>query len=77
MKRFWVSWYQPTEDYRPRTYPPNSAILGWWCSGDSPQGATLCAVVQAKSKIEVIKQIKADWPDDAFSIAIDNEGDVS
>lgn len=28
--RFWLSWHQPTEDYRPLTDPPVEGVLGWW-----------------------------------------------
>lgn len=57
--RYWVSWYQPTKDYRPLTYPPNEAILGWWCSGAS----TLCALVSASDKVEAGAAITKDWPE--------------
>lgn len=62
--RFWVSWVQGTEDYRPLTYPPNKAILGWWCSGHVGNGgATLCAVVEAEDEAEAQRALIADWPE--------------
>lgn len=64
MKRFWVSWVQPTDDYRPLTFPPNEGIIGWWCSGyDSDDNATLVALIEAESKESVEKAIKLDWPE--------------
>lgn len=64
LKRFWISWSQPTEDDRPLTYPPNAAILGWWCSGYDADGyATLCAFVQAKSEADAELQVLKDWPE--------------
>jgi len=61
--RYWLSWYQVTEDYRPLTYPPNEAILGWWCSGESIHGATLCAVVEACCEEDAWSAVKLDWPE--------------
>ena len=65
MSRFWISWYQPTEDYRPLTDPPNAAVLGWWCSGErcSDSAATLCALVEAKDERRAYVVIKKDWPE--------------
>ncbi|HXJ14100.1 MAG TPA: hypothetical protein VNH19_17630 [Candidatus Limnocylindrales bacterium] len=64
MKRFWLSWVQPTEDYRPLKDPPNEAIIGWWCSGsDSDDHATLCAVVDAKNESAAKKSVQMDWPE--------------
>ncbi len=67
MNRFWLSWYQPTEDYRPLHDPPNLAVLGWWCSGYglSDETATLCALVLAPSEAAAKKKIKMDWPEAA------------
>ena len=62
-KRYWVSWYQNTEDYRPVDYPPNKAVVGWWCTGYSDRGATLCAVIEAASEEDVCKAIYTDWPE--------------
>lgn len=77
MKRFWISWYQPTEDYRPLTDPPNAAILGWWCSGYGESAeirklwgltprqtsATLCALVNADSRESAENAVHIDWPE--------------
>jgi hypothetical protein len=64
MKRFWMSWFQPTEDHRPLTYPPNAGILGWWCSGQREDGAwTLCALVQARWELPAKIAVRKDWPE--------------
>jgi hypothetical protein len=62
-KRYWISWVQTSEDYRPLTYPPNAAVLGWWCSGTNHDGAILCAVVAADSKQEAVSAVLIDWPE--------------
>lgn len=70
--RFWVSWYQPTDDFRPLTYPPNEAILGWWCTGfRCDDAATICALVEIKNNKYDINEIEEavdeaileDWPE--------------
>lgn len=68
MKRFWLSWYQPGLDHRPLTYPPNAAILGWWCTGSGEHGGfedvdILCALVEAGSEDSAWKAVLVDWPD--------------
>lgn len=70
-KRFWVSWYQPTEDYRPLTDPPNKNVLAWWCSGsrtvmtngDERDEAILCAMVLGANECEVEKAVRKSWPE--------------
>jgi hypothetical protein len=63
-KRFWLSWPQPTEDYRPLTDPPDGAVKGWWCSGyDSKERATLCALVDAASLTAAKNAIRRSWPE--------------
>lgn len=64
MNRYWVSWHQPTDDYRPITCPPNAAIRGWWCSGyDDEDVAILCALVQAEGQGFAEAAVLADWPE--------------
>lgn len=64
IRRFWVSWIQPTEDYRPLSYPPGDSIIGWWCSGyDGQDNPILMALIQGTSEDDVIKAVKADWPE--------------
>lgn len=61
---YWLSWIQPTPDYRPLKDPPNEAVLGWWCSGyDSDDNATLCAGVLATSDKVAKKNVRMDWPE--------------
>ena len=64
MKRFWMSWYDAEEDYRPLHDPPSEAILGWWCSGEHADGrATLVALVQADdlpSACVAVARVKQD-----------------
>lgn len=63
LKTYWTSWEQPTEDYRPLTFPPNEGILGWWCSGKGENYATLCAVIAAENEEDAINIVKKDWPE--------------
>lgn len=62
--RFWLSWHQPGEDFRPLAYPPNAAILGWWLSGrDANDVATLCALVTAEDETAAKQAVRIDWPE--------------
>lgn len=71
MTRFWISWYQPTEDYRPLTDPPAAAVCAWWCSGsrsiicngDESDEAILCAIVKAASEVSANRAIRKSWPE--------------
>lgn len=64
MNRYWISWYQPTEDFRPLTDPPNPSVLAWWCSGQRMDGqATLVALVTAATESEAQAVILKDWPE--------------
>ena len=65
---YWVGWVQPTADYRPLTYPPNQAILGWWCTGKLLSdhvydGATLAALVKASDEATAKTAVLNDWPE--------------
>jgi hypothetical protein len=62
---WWISWRQTTADYRPLTFPPNEAILGWWCSGCGDDYATICAMVRADSEKSARAAVKIDWPEAA------------
>jgi hypothetical protein len=66
MKRFWVSWKEPTpdDDYRPMTWPLPESIPAYWCSGGDIDGtyATLCAVIDAPSEDKVEPIVKSAWP---------------
>lgn len=62
--RFWLSWIQPYEDYRPLTDPPHKAVIGWWCSGfDASDQAILCALVVAPSEDAAKAAIGESWPE--------------
>lgn len=64
MKRYWLSWPQPTEDFRPLTDPPDARVLGWWCSGyDSNDVALLCALVQGVTLNDAKSGVRASWPE--------------
>lgn len=66
MKYFWMRWYQPGEDYRPLSFPPNESILGWWCSGrrgDEDNTAILVALVKASDEAAAVKAVAVDWPE--------------
>lgn len=64
MNRFWVSWEEPEEDYRPMTDPPNRAVIAWWCSGSAGDGSysTLVALVEAVDEAAAMLAIARDWP---------------
>lgn len=62
MKRFWISWHQPGDDYRPLTYPPNAAVIGWWKSGEGRM-PILCAVVAAADEGAACAAVLQDWPE--------------
>lgn len=70
--RYWISWNQPSVDFRPMTVPDKSTsgILGYWCSGQSAdQGEnhyfTVCALVETGSQelAEALITNKKHWPD--------------
>lgn len=64
MTLFWVSWIQPTEDFRPLTDPPNDNVLGWWCSGySSDESPILCAAVTGRNEVDTAKHIRKSWPE--------------
>lgn len=67
MNRYWISWYQPTEDYRPLTDPPHESVLGWWCSGYrcSDGLASLCALVSATDEESAKACVRHSWPEAA------------
>lgn len=62
--RYWCSFVQPTEYYRPLIYPPNESVLGWWCSGyDSNDNAIICALIESASEDDARKAVLKDWPE--------------
>ncbi len=59
-----ISWYQPTQDFRPLSFPPNKNILGWWKTGENTSNeSTLVAIVNAVSFKDAEKIIRKDWPE--------------
>lgn len=67
MSLWWISWYQPGEDYRALTWPPPPAILAYWCSGYTGDGshATVVALVRAPTAAQARAEVVASeaWPD--------------
>ncbi len=59
----WISWYQPTDDYRPVNFPPSEKILAWWCTGQSDKGAVICCLVDELGESEAKAQIVKNWPE--------------
>lgn len=59
----WISWHQPTEDYRPITAPPHAAVMGWWCSGGDDNSHSLCALVVADDEEQARAIVLVDWPE--------------
>lgn len=67
-QRYWASWLQPTEDYRAVNFPPNEAIIGYWCSGygsdkDDCAVPILCAVIDAENLEAARTAVLRDWPE--------------
>lgn len=63
-KRWWISWHQPTDDFRPLSDPPHPQVLGWWCSGyDSDDVPTLVALVEAASEADAKIFVEISWPE--------------
>lgn len=69
MKLFWISWYQPTEDYR-TIYDKRkeSEPFGhrYWCSGETcsePTTWTMCAMVDASSEEDAMALVLSYWPE--------------
>jgi hypothetical protein len=82
MKRWWISWYQPTDDWRPLRFPPPN-VLGYWCSGyDENDVPILVALVEGDDPYAVVwkqwpeaerwrfcEDVAADWrPGDRFML---------
>jgi hypothetical protein len=69
MKRWWVSWEEPTSesggDWRPLKVPPTESIPKYWCSGyggwDEDSYASICAVVDAPSEDEAKALVEKYW----------------
>jgi len=62
-KRWWMSWIVEEEDHRPLTFPPNVAVLGWWCTGYDASGSSiLCGLIQAETVEAARDAVLVDWP---------------
>lgn len=62
MKRYWCSWYETSQDYRPIKV---EGAPKWWCSGETceePPRATLCAVVDAEGEADAFSLLDKFWP---------------
>ena len=60
--RYWVSWVESEEDYRPITWPPPSAVKGYWCSGyDADEAPIVCAVIDAENEEQLREILEKDW----------------
>ncbi|HHN9180003.1 TPA: hypothetical protein ACP63B_002856 [Escherichia coli] len=59
----WISWYQPTADYRPNQYPPTIGVLAWWKTGEGDKGMTLVALVDAETEEAAKEHIRLNWPE--------------
>lgn len=59
----WISWHQPTDDYRPTQFPPTTGVLAWWKTGDSEKGATLVALVDAVTDEAAQEHVRRNWPE--------------
>lgn len=60
-RRFWISWYEHADDYRPRTWPLPEAVPAYWCSGEAPGAFTVCAIVDAPTEDAAQEIIGAHW----------------
>ena len=63
MSYYWISWVQPGNDVRPLHYPPGERVLGWWSTGYTQGGQTLCAMVRAADEQEAKDVVTKDWPE--------------
>ena len=59
--RFWISWYQAGEDYRPAKWPLPPEIAAYWCTGGSDAASTLCAIVDAPDEAAAKTLIVDCW----------------
>lgn len=64
MNRFWISWHQPTEDWRSINFPP-IGVMGYWCSGYRGEDDVpiLVALVDAESEDDAKAVVLKDWPE--------------
>lgn len=66
---FWMSWWQPGDDYRPVAWPPPEAVLAYWCTGyrggDGTDEAAVVALVRAEDADAAWAAIRTEgaWAD--------------
>lgn len=64
MSRYWISWWQPSDDPRPLHYPPRGPrVLGWWQSGFDGRRTSICALVAASAEWTAKAAVAEDWPE--------------
>lgn len=61
--RFWLSWQQEGEDYRPVKWPPPDGVLAFWCSGFAGDLSYSCvvAIVDAPNEAKAKSIITKAW----------------
>lgn len=63
VRRWWISWWEPCEDYRPARDHENAPP--WWCSAtrveDDAIWSAICAVVDAYSEETARTQVSRFW----------------
>ena len=71
----WISWYQPTDDHRPLTFPPNDKVLGWWCTGQrgSDGASTMVAMIDVENKGDAEQAVLKDWPEAEWRFCEDRD----
>jgi len=60
-QRYWISWYQAGDDYRPLSWPPPPHFIGYWCSGYSDDSATLCLWIEQTSEAAAWADVEQHW----------------
>jgi hypothetical protein len=70
MAKYWISWKQPGDDYRPIYDPTKESAPfngAYWCSGEGEDGqghySTMCAVVHAEDEDAAKGLVLKYWPD--------------
>lgn len=72
--RYWVSFYCG-EDYRPRNFPTDARILGYWAASYAPlQGTSMRVLVEADSHSDLHEAILKEWEPVEFNSEEKPEG---
>jgi hypothetical protein len=64
--RYLVSFYCK-EDYRPKNYPTDSRIIGYWAINYSIRGTSMRVLVDAESYSELHEIILKEWEPTEFN----------